>query len=341
MNDRKTLNIGLIGTGRIGKLHAEHIATRIPNACLKALTDVDRKSAETCAAALPGTQVLDSAQAIFAQDDINAVVICSSTDTHAQFIEEAAAAGKHIFCEKPIDHDLGKIDRALQAVEKAGVKLQIGFNRRFDPNFLEVHRHVEAGDIGEPHIIRISSRDPAPPPVEYIKVSGGLFLDMTIHDFDMARYMAGSEVVSVYAAGGVMVDPKIGEAGDIDTAVITLQFENGAIATIDNSRQAIYGYDQRVEVFGSEGMVAADNNTPSRTHLSNRDGVHAPLPLNFFMDRYIDSYIIEVEAFVDAVLKNENPPVQGIDGRIPVVIGMAAQKSLEEKRPVELREIDA
>lgn len=339
MNDRHTLNIGVIGTGRIGKLHAEHIATRIPNACLKALTDVNRQSSEVCAAALPSVQVVDSAQAIFSMSDVDAVAICSSTDTHARLIEEAAAAGKHIFCEKPIDHDLGKIDRALQAVEKAGVKLQIGFNRRFDPNFLEVNRRVKNGDIGEPHIVRITSRDPAPPPVEYIKVSGGIFLDMTIHDFDMARYMAGSEVVSVFAMGGVMVDPKIGEAGDIDTAVITLQFENGAMATIDNSRQAVYGYDQRVEVFGSEGMVAAENNTPSRTAFSDRNGVHAPLPLNFFMDRYIDSYIIEMKAFVEAVLNDTTPPVQGIDGRIPVVIGMAAKKSLVEKRAVALSEI--
>jgi len=272
--------------------------------------------------------------------DIEAVVICSSTDTHAQMIEEAAAAGKHIFCEKPIDLDLARIDRALEAVGKAGVKLQVGFNRRFDPNFKRVREMVAAGRIGTPHILRITSRDPAPPPIEYVKVSGGIFLDMTIHDFDMARYLIGSEVTEIYAAGGVMVDPEIGEAGDIDTVVITLRFANGVIGTIDNSRKAVYGYDQRVEVFGSAGMVAVSNNTPDTAVYSNADGVHSSLPLFFFVERYTDSYIAEMQAFIECIQQDKTPPVTSMDGRIPVVMGYAAQKSYQENRPVRLSEVD-
>ncbi|MBC8264927.1 MAG: inositol 2-dehydrogenase, partial [Anaerolineales bacterium] len=236
--------------------------------------------------------------------------------------------------------DLARIDRALEAVDKAGVKLQVGFNRRFDPNFKRVREMVAAGKIGAPHILRITSRDPGPPPIEYIKISGGIFLDMTIHDFDMARYLIGSEVAEIYAAGGVMVDPAIGEAGDIDTAVITLRFDNGVIGTIDNSRKAVYGYDQRVEVFGSEGMVAVSNNTPDTAVHSNAEGVHSSLPLFFFVERYTESYIAEMMAFMECIQQDKAPPVTGIDGRIPVVMGYAAQKSYEENRPVKLSEVD-
>jgi myo-inositol 2-dehydrogenase / D-chiro-inositol 1-dehydrogenase len=335
----KKLRIGLIGTGRIGCVHASHIAYRFPNAQLEAICDVNLASAQECAAHYNVSQVFDSAAPIFANEQIDAVVICSSTNTHSQLIQEAAAAGKHIFCEKPIDYDLARIDKTLQAVEKSGVKFMVGFNRRFDPNFREVYQRIREGKLGDPHIVRITSRDPAPPPIEYVKVSGGMFLDMTIHDFDMARYLAGSEVVSVYAAGGVLVDPKIGEAGDIDTAVITLQFASGAIGAIDNSRQAVYGYDQRVEVFCSKGMLATENNTPYRTQWSSSFGIHTPKPLKFFMDRYIDSYLAEIQIFIDSVVKGETPPVGGIDGRMAVVMGLAAQRSLKEKRPVALSEI--
>ena len=212
----------------------------------------------------------------------------------------------------------------------------VGFNRRFDPNFLEVYRKITAGAIGDPHLLRITSRDPAPPPIDYVKVSGGMFLDMTIHDFDMARYLVGSEITGVYAAGGVLVDPKIGEAGDIDTALITLHFANGAIGAIDNSRKAVYGYDQRVEVFGSKGLISAENNTPTRTQISNTEGTHSPLPLHFFMDRYIDSYVEEMRQFIASIVENTPPPVTGIDGRHPVAVGLAAQRSLKEERLVSL-----
>ena len=343
MSDK--INVGLIGAGRIGRLHAEHLAFRIPGANLLVVSDVIMEAAQKCAAELGVPTATRDHRAIMENPDIEAVIICSSTDTHSLMIEQAAAAGKHIFCEKPIDHDLARIDRALAAVEEAtdrsgrGIKLQIGFNRRFDPNFWRVRELVASGEIGEPHILRITSRDPAPPPIEYIKVSGGIFLDMTIHDFDMARYLIGSEVEEVYVAAGVMVDPAIGEAGDVDTAVITLRFENGVIGTIDNSRQAVYGYDQRVEVFGSGGMVAVSNKTPDLAVVSDDKSVHGPLPLHFFIERYTDSYVAEMRAFIECIQRDETPPVTGIDGRIPVVMGYAAAKSYAENRPVRLSEI--
>lgn len=334
------VNVGIIGAGRIGRLHAEHLAYRIPDANIIAIADIRVEAAERCGADLQIPSAVQDHREIMENPDIEAVIICSSTDTHAQMIEEAAAAGKHIFCEKPIDFDLARIDRALEAVDKAGVKLQIGFNRRFDPNFKRVREMVADGKIGMPHILRITSRDPEPPPIEYVKVSGGIFLDMTIHDFDMARYLIGSEVSEIYAAGGVMVDPEIGKAGDIDTAVITLRFANGTIGTIDNSRRAVYGYDQRVEVFGSEGMIAVSNNSPDTAVYSNAEGVHSSLPLFFFIERYTDSYIAEMKAFMECIQQDKTPPVTGIDGRVPVVMGYAAKKSYEENRPVKLSEID-
>ena len=334
------VNVGIIVAGRIGRLHAEHLAFRIPDANLLAIADVRLEAAEKCAADFQIPSAVKDHREIMGDPGIEAVVICSSTDTHTWMIEEAAAAGKHIFCEKPIGFDLSRIDQALKAVEKAGVKLQIGFNRRFDPSFRRAHELIAAGKIGIPHIVRITSRDPEPPPIEYVKASGGIFLDMTIHDFDMARYLINDEVTELYAAGGVMVDPEIGKVGDIDTAVITLRYANGAIGTIDNSRKAVYGYDQRVEVFGSEGMVVVSNNKPDTAEWSTADGVHSSLPLFFFMERYIDSYIAEMRAFIECIQQDKTPPVTGMDGRIPVVMGYAARKSYEENRPVKLSEIN-
>jgi myo-inositol 2-dehydrogenase/D-chiro-inositol 1-dehydrogenase len=335
-----TIRIGLIGAGRIGRVHAEHLANRIPEANLVAVSDIFVEAAEKLAADFQITAAYKDHRRIMEDKTIEAVVICSSTDTHAMMIEEAATAGKHIFCEKPIDHDLSKIDRVLTAVEQSGVKLQVGFNRRFDPNFRRVREIVAAGEIGDPHILRITSRDPGPPPIEYIKVSGGIFLDMTIHDFDMARFLMGEEVEEIYATGGVRVDPQIGEAGDIDTAVITMRFKSGAIGTIDNSRKAVYGYDQRVEVFGSEGVVKVSNNTPHRAVVSNANGVHAPLPLFFFIERYTEAYVAEMKEFIECIQEDTTPPVTGIDGRIPVVMAYAAKKSFDENRPVKLTEVN-
>ena len=337
----ETLRVGLIGAGRIGRVHAEDLAYRIPEAELVAVSDVYFPAAEGLAAELGVSAVYQDHRPILEDAAIDAVLICTSTDTHASLIEEAALAGKQIFCEKPIALDLAAIDRALETVERAGVKLMIGFNRRFDPNFQRVREAVAAGEIGEPHILRITSRDPAPPPIEYVKVSGGIFLDMTIHDFDMARFLMGDEVESLYVTGGVLVDPAIGEAGDVDTALITLRFAGGAIGSIDNSRRAAYGYDQRVEVFGSGGCVTADNNYPNTAVVSDAQSVHRDLPFNFFMDRYTESYVNEIRAFVACILDDTPPPVSGLDGRIPVVMGYAAKKSLAEGRPVRLDEIGA
>jgi myo-inositol 2-dehydrogenase/D-chiro-inositol 1-dehydrogenase len=334
-----TVNIGVIGAGRIGKVHAENLVTRVPGARVLAIADVARAAAEETAARWGIPDVSADYRTILDNPNIQAVVICSATDTHAQIIAESAQAGKHIFCEKPIALDLKKIDEALAAVEKAGVKLQIGFNRRFDPNYARVRQAVVSGEIGQPQLMHIISRDPAPPPIEYVKVSGGIFFDMTIHDFDMARFLTGSDVVEVYASGGVMVDPAIGAAGDIDTALVVLKFASGVIGTIDNSRKAVYGYDQRVEVFGSAGAISTNNQYPNSTILSTASQISRDLPLNFFMQRYTESYVNELKAFVDAVINNTPVPVTGADGRAPVVIGMAARKSYQENRPVRLSEI--
>jgi myo-inositol 2-dehydrogenase / D-chiro-inositol 1-dehydrogenase len=341
MTQNNQLRFGVIGAGRIGKLHAENLVTRIPGVTVTAIADVNLQAAQELANRLQVPAAEEDYQVLLSDPAIDAVAICSSTDTHAKIVVEAAEAGKHIFCEKPIDLGLDKIDAALEAVEKAEVKLQIGFNRRFDPNFRKVRTMIAEDKIGRLHIVRITSRDPAPPPLSYIKVSGGIFLDMTIHDFDMARYLSGSEVEEVYTTAGVMVDPAIGEAGDVDTAVITLRFANGAMGIIDNSRQAIYGYDQRVEVFGSNGMIQAHNNTPDQDVYFNADGVHSSKPLYFFLERYMESFVAEMKEFVRSIQENNPPPVTGIDGRIPVVMGMAAKKSYLEHRPVRLSEIMA
>lgn len=334
----KKVRVGLVGTGRIGRVHTQTVRQRIPQAELVAVTDVNMAAAQQCAAEFGVPAVAPNFEAILADPSIDAVLICSATDTHAPFIAQAANAGKHIFCEKPIAADLAAIDAALDAVKRAGVKLMIGFNRRFDPNHRRIKAAIESGEIGTPHLLHIISRDPSPPPISYVKVSGGLFFDMTIHDFDMARFLLG-EVSEVYAVGGVMVDAAIGEAGDIDTAVITLKFASGAIGTIDNSRQAVYGYDQRVEVFGSKGSAGSGNLYADAVTISTGSSVYRGLPLNFFMERYTPSYQQEVTEFIHCVLNDTPPPVTGEDGRAPVVIAQAAFKSLRENRPVKLSEI--
>jgi len=335
------LNVGIIGAGRIGKVHAEGLAFRLPEARTLAIADVNREAAQAVAARCGIPTVAGSSQEILANPEIEAVLICSSTDTHAELIVQAARAGKHIFCEKPISHSLDEIHRALDAVERAGVKLQIGFNRRFDANFARVRQAVAGGEIGTPRLMHIISRDPAPPPLAYIRLSGGMFLDMTIHDFDMARFLIGEEVEEVYTSGGVMVDPEIGAAGDVDTALVVLRFKNGVIGTIDNSRQAAYGYDQRVEILGSRGSIGTQNCYANQAIISTASEVRRDLPLNFFMDRYTESFANEVRAFVQAVREDAPTPVGGIDGLLAVVMGIAARQSYDEHRPVRLEEITA
>lgn len=335
------LSIGLIGAGRIGSMHAQHLAQYIPTSNLLMVADTSLDRARECAAKYQVPQAVQNHQAILANPDIQAVAICSATHTHAPLIEEAAQAGKHIFCEKPIALTLKQIDQALTAVQQHQVKLQVGFNRRFDANYRRVREAVKCREIGQPHLLHLISRDPSPPPLDYVQVSGGLFLDMMIHDFDMARFLIGDEVTEVYALGGVLIDEAIGNAGDIDTALVTLKFANGTMGTIDNSRQAVYGYDQRAEVLGSEGSICTDNGYPNTATLSRATGVQRDLPLRFFMERYRESYIAEMTAFVNAVLKDEEPPVNGQDGRLAVVLGLASAKSLAENRPVSVAEVDS
>jgi myo-inositol 2-dehydrogenase/D-chiro-inositol 1-dehydrogenase len=333
------LNLGLIGAGRIGRVHAANIVHRLPGARLVAIVDVVEAAARQLAEQVHAPVSGSDYRMLLADPAVDAVVVCSATDTHAQIIMDAAAAGKHIFCEKPIDHTLAKIDQALAAVEKAGVKFQIGFNRRFDSNYARVRQAVATGEIGAPHLMHIISRDPAPPPLDYIKSSGGMFLDMTIHDFDMARFLMGCEVTEVYTVGGVLVDPQIGAAGDLDTALITLTFENGAYGVIDNSRRAAYGYDQRVEILGSLGSIATGNNYPNSAVVSTAGAICHDLPYNFFMERYTESYVKELSDFVDAVVYDRPVPVSGRDGRVPVVMGLAAAQSYRQHRPVRLDEV--
>jgi myo-inositol 2-dehydrogenase/D-chiro-inositol 1-dehydrogenase len=333
------INIGVIGAGRIGKVHAENLMMRVPGASVIAIADVNLPAAQELGSRLQIPAAMADYHLILSNPDVQAIVICSATDTHSQIITEAAQAGKHIFCEKPVDFDLKRIDAALAAVEAAKVKLQIGFNRRFDPNFARVREAVVNGEIGTPHLMHIISRDPAPPPISYVKVSGGLFLDMAIHDFDMARFLIGDEVDEVYTVAGVKVDPAIGEAGDVDTAFTVLKFRNGVTGTIDNSRKAVYGYDQRVEVFGSGGAIQTGNEFPNTAVVSTGQHIRRDLPLNFFMERYTRSFVNEMNAFIEAVIQDKPTPVTGLDGRVPVVMGIAAKRSYAERRPVNLSEI--
>ena len=326
----KKLRIGVIGAGRIGKLHANNLVNRVPNAELAAISDVYLPAAQELAEKLGVPAYYDDYHKILDDPSIDAVFICSSTNTHSPISIEAAKAGKNIFCEKPIDHDLDKILPVLEEVKKAGVKYQVGFNRRFDRNFKHVHDVVKNGGIGDVHIVKVTSRDPEAPPLSYVKVSGGIFVDMTIHDFDMVRYLSGSEVEEVSAVGACLVNPEIGEAGDVDTCIITLKFKNGALGVIDNSRQAVYGYDQRIEVFGSKGCITAENETPNNTTLYTADAVTKEKPLWFFLERYNDAFIAEECAFVDACLNDTDTAVGAFDGLQPVLIAIAAKESCEK-----------
>lgn len=334
------IKIGIIGAGRIGKVHCESIMCYVKGATVKSVADpFMNEDTEKWLKDMGVEYICKDYHEILNDKEIDAVLICSSTDTHAPISIEAIKAGKHVFCEKPVDHDIDKIMQVKKALENSNVKYQVGFNRRFDHNFKAVKEAVASGKIGALNVLKICSRDPGAPPVSYIKVSGGIFLDMTIHDFDMVRYLSGDEVESIYAMGGVMVDKAIGEAGDIDTAVITMRLKSGALAVIDNCRRATYGYDQRAEAFGELGQVAIGNDSESTAVLSNANGVTAEKPLLFFLERYMQAYVSEISQFVDCIVKDKPVPVSIEDGLQSVVIGLAAKKSLQEGRPVSLTEI--
>jgi myo-inositol 2-dehydrogenase/D-chiro-inositol 1-dehydrogenase len=332
----KTRRIGLIGCGRIGSMHARLVAGEVAGFDLVAVADAVPTAAETVAATT-GARV-SSIEDLLAADDVDVVAICSNTETHVDLIVGAAQAGKAIFCEKPVSLDLAEVDRALAAVEAADAPFMIGFNRRFDPGHQSVRDRVADRSIGDLHTLRITSRDPAPPPLDYVAGSGGIFLDMVIHDFDMARFVSGSEVVEVYARGAVRIDQRIGEAGDIDTAVTVLEHADGTLTTIDNSRKAVYGYDQRVEAFGSGGMAVSDN--PSRHagwHRTAEATVSQPLPW-FFLERYLESYRREWAAF-HTYLVHGGPSPAGTDAaRASTALGLAAGLSWRVGRPVRMSE---
>lgn len=334
----KKIKVAVAGLGRIGKIHLKNLCRNFSEIEVVAVMDVFDES-KLIADEFNIPVFVKDFDTLLAVPGVDAVVICSPTDTHANYVVKAAKAGKQIFCEKPLDLSLDRVKEVLQIVEENGVKLMLGFNRRFDPEFKKIRQLVLNDAIGDPQIIKITSRDPGPPPVSYIKVSGGMFLDMTIHDFDMARYISGKQVKEVFAKGAVMVDPEIGKAGDIDTAIITLTFDDGTMAVIDNCRKAVYGYDQRLEVFGSKGMAQAENNFPNNHKLYTATGVSGDLPLHFFLERYDASYNQEIREFIDALVSGGKMPVDGKDGLLSIAIGLAAKKSIQENRPVDLSEI--
>jgi len=333
------VTFGIIGAGRIGQLHARLLQHNVQNARVKTICDIDLEAAQLCSKKVNAIHATDRVQDVLDDTQIDAVLISSSTDTHAALIQQAADKRKHIFCEKPIAFDAQVVKETLRVVERANVKLQVGFNRRFDPNFARVRQIVESGEIGELNMIRITSRDPAPPPIEYIQKSGGLFFDMTIHDFDMARFLSGSEVVEVFARGTVLVDQRIVAKDDIDTAAISLVFANGALGMIENCRRAVYGYDQRVEVLGSKGMADAGNVLSNTVTVSTDSHVRHDLAPFFFVERYSVSYANQFIHFVDCLLNDKNPSVSGQDGLEPVYLAQACYKSMREKRSVSLSEV--
>lgn len=336
----KKLSLVLIGMGRIGKIHLNNILRHFPQVQISGVADRDYNP-EQFAREYGSIPFSRDAKELVAKSEVDAVLICTPTSTHADMIRLALEHGKHIFCEKPVDLSLETTKQLVDQVQGSGIKMMLGFNRRFDPDFLHAQRQIKEGRIGGVQIVKITSRDPGLPPIEYIKHSGGLFMDMVIHDFDMARYIMQKEVKEVYARGRVLVDPKVGEAGDIDTALTTLIFEDDSYAVIDNSREAIYGYDQRLEIFGNKGMLQVENNLHNRNIVYDKQGIHQSLPLDFFMDRYAASYLNEMKFFIEALQNDQPIPVSGKDGLEAVVIATAAKWSVEKKRPVSIAEVKA
>jgi len=327
------LRFGLLGAGRIGRVHAKAVAGAA-GAELVAVADAVPEAAKAIAASY-ATEVR-SVEAIISAKDVDAVLITTPTDLHAQMIEQAARAGKAIFCEKPIDLSVERVRRCLEVTRAEKAALMVGFNRRFDPNFMEARARIDAGAIGEVEMASITSRDPAPPPLAYVARSGGLFRDMTIHDFDMAAFLLGEDPVTVFAAASNLVDPAIGAAGDIDSASLVLTTKSGKIAQISNSRRATYGYDQRIEVHGSKGMVSAENVRATTVEVADADGYRRDPLLNFFMTRYTQAYANEIAAFIEAVEAGRPMSPSGEDGLKALLMAEAAVKSLKERRQVEI-----
>jgi myo-inositol 2-dehydrogenase/D-chiro-inositol 1-dehydrogenase len=331
------VKFAVAGLGRIGKIHLENLLHMDHVEVVAVMDPMEECRKYAQEKKIP--HITETFEELLNIAPFDSVVICSPTDTHADYVEMAAKAGVHIFCEKPLDLSMQRVVEVLKVVKEANIKLMLGFNRRFDKEFRKIHDLVKQGAVGKPHLVKITSRDPGAPPVSYIKQSGGLFLDMTIHDFDMARFVVGKEVEEVYAKGAVLVDPAIGEAGDIDTAVVTLTYTDGTMAVIDNSREAAYGYDQRIEVFGSKGMAQADNTYEDSHRLYTNKGIMGSLPLHFFLERYAAAYKSEMASYVTSLKNGDAIAVDGTDGLRSLQIGLAAIKSLKEKRPVKIVEI--
>lgn len=331
----RKVKIGVIGLGRIGMMHLKNLLMLSDKYRVVGISDPFKDNLKEIADQFGVTEYSRDYQDIL-NDQIDAVLIASSTNTHAEIITAAAKAGKEILCEKPIDTDIDRIKDILKVVRDNNVQLQVGFNRRFDHNFDKIHRLVNEGIVGSPQIIKISSRDPEPPSIDYVKVSGGIFSDMMIHDLDMIRFLSGTEVSEVFAQGSVLVDPKIGEAGDVDTAIVNFKFANGALGVIDNSRQAVYGYDQRAEVFGSKGQVFSTNDRLTNVQVDLSDGSRLDKIPNFFIERYTQAYIDELNSFYQVVSEGEKPLATGIDGLRAVQLAKACQESLEKHVPVKI-----
>jgi len=330
----KQTKVGVIGAGRIGRMHTENLVHHIPEAEVKAVASPHLDEGWAEGLGIPIRSIDNSV--VLGDPEIEAVVITAPSGLHCELIHQAAAAGKHIFCEKPVAFEPGPIEDVLQAADRAGIILQVGFNRRSDPSLLDLVETVREGRIGKVQTVRVTNRDPKAPPIDFVKRSGGIFLDFLIHDFDTVRFLSGSEIVEVYATGGVLIDPEIGAAGDIDTTVVTARLANGALALIDASRQAVYGYDQRFEVFGSGGSVAVDNTTPSTRVVSTTAGVVGRTPHDGFVSRYREAFIAELRGFLAAV-RGDAPVVAGAEDALAAVrAACAARESFKENRPIRL-----
>ena len=323
----------LFGAGRIGKIHAYNIVMN--DQCrLVYVVDVNPKAARQLADKY-GAEAVNAEQALSDQS-IDAVIIASSTDTHADLIELSAQARKAIFCEKPIHLDIARTRQCIGIIEKQSALCQVGFNRRFDPDFARIKKGITEATIGELHYLSITSRDPSPPPIDYVRISGGLFRDMTIHDFDMARWLLDEEPIEVYATGSCLIDPAIKKAGDIDTAAISMRTASGKICQINNSRQAVYGYDQRIEAFGSDGMLQSHHRTETHVVHTDKQGIRADCPQSFFLERYERAYILELQHFIECMNKNLDPMVNQDDGLRALELAIVAQRSLEANAPEQI-----
>lgn len=337
----KTVQVAVIGVGRIGKIHLHHLCTQIPSVEVTYLIDPNLEEAKKLAKQYQVPHVSADPNTAFQDLDIQAVIVCSATHTHASLIEKATQFQKHCFCEKPMDLNPNRILELCQKISESKIQFQLGFNRRFDPGFRKIATQIQSGAIGTPHLVKITSRDPSPPPREYLEKSGGLFLDMTIHDFDMARYLIQDEIVEISARGEALVDPDIQKMGEIDTAVITFRYASGALGVIDNSRRASYGYDQRVEVFGSEGCLLSGNETATQVQNWNRSGIHSDVPLHFFTERYEESYKEELKEFISCIQDpSQVPSVSYIDGLKSTLIALAAKESLLQKKSISISATD-